>query len=50
MRLVYQVEVEAPAEMKPLFCQLIKDITEKALAEIVRQTSAAGCKSNLKKG
>jgi hypothetical protein len=49
VKLVYQVTVEAPAEMKPLFVQLIKDVTEQALAAIVRQMSGAGCRAIVKK-
>jgi hypothetical protein len=49
MRLVYQVEVEAPEEMKPLFVQLIKDITEQALKALVKQMSGAGCPARFTK-
>ena len=50
MKLVYQVTVEAPAEMKPLFEGLIKDVTEQALAALVRQMSGAGCRASVVKG
>lgn len=49
MKLRYVVTVEAPKEMKPLFTGLIKDVTEQALAAVVRQVQGAGCKAEMKK-
>jgi hypothetical protein len=46
--LKYVVTVEAPAEMKPLFQTLVKDVTEATLRELARRMNGSGCPTRVK--
>lgn len=48
MKLKYVVTVEAPAEMKPLFQTLVKDVTEAVLRDLSRRMNGSGCPTEIK--